>query len=176
MFRHTSMGYKEEDAQFVRIVRGMYISYAEKKYGYELEVLSDYYRLLYCLITRYREQEVDEERRRSNRRMEKLCKITSYIQEHFREDMTLETVAGIFGFSPTYLSRIFKKYANINYKAYVLNVRVEYAFKELVNTELSINRIAENNGFPDGRNFTKAFTARFGVTPDKYRKAIRRQR
>ena len=102
-----------------------------------------------------------------------LHNITSYIQEHYREDMALEKVAGIFGFSPTYLSRIFKKYANVNYKTYILNVRVEYAFKELVNTDKSINKIAENSGFPDGRSFTKAFAARFGITPDKYRKEMR---
>ncbi len=172
LFCHTCGGYKEQDAQFVRLVRQMYTAYAEKRYGYELEVLSDYYRMLHCLVTQYRERDVDEELAKRSRRMQKLYKITSYIQEHYREDMRLETVAGVFGFSPSYLSRIFKKYANVNYKAYVLNVRVEYAYKELLNTGHSINKIAENCGFPDGRSLTKAFTARFGITPDKYRKEM----
>ena len=35
-----------------------------------------------------------------------------------------------------------------------------------------INKIAENNGFPDGRSFSKAFAARFGISPDKYRKEM----
>lgn len=172
LFRHTPEGYKEQDAEFVRLIRQMYTSYAEKKYGYELEVLSDYYKMMYYLITRYRDEHVDEERRKKSRQMEKLFKITSYIQAHYKEDVTLETVAGIFGFSPTYLSRIFKRYANVNYKTYVLNVRVEYAYKELLNTDLSINKIAENNGFPDGRSFAKAFAARFGISPDKYRREM----
>ena len=172
LFRHTSEGYKEQDAQFVRLIRQMYTSYAEKRYGYELEVLSDYYRMLHCLVTQYRERDVDEERLKRNRRMKKLYQITSYIQEHYKEDMTLERVAGIFGFSPTYLSRIFKKYANVNYKTYVMNVRVEYAYKELLNTVQSINKIAESCGFPDGRSFAKAFAVRFGITPDKYRKEM----
>lgn len=175
LFAHTSEGYKEQDAQFVRLVRQMYTAYAEKRYGYELEVLSDYYRLLHFLVTKYRAKDVDGEQVKKNRQMKKLYRITSYIQEHYREDVTLETVAGIFGFSPTYLSRIFKKYANVNYKTYVLNVRVEYAYKELVNTGQSINKIAESCGFPDGRSFTKAFAARFGITPDKYRKEIRKR-
>ncbi len=175
LFSHTSEGYKEQDAQFVRLVRQMYTAYAEKRYGYELEVLGDYYRLLHFLVTKYRAKDVDGEQRKKNRQMKKLYRITSYIQEHYREDVTLETVAGIFGFSPTYLSRIFKKYANVNYKTYVLNVRVEYAYKELVNTGQSINKIAESCGFPDGRSFTKAFAARFGITPDKYRKEIRKR-
>ena len=173
LFRHVPEGYKEQDAEFVRLVKKMYTSYAEKRYGFELEVLSSYYKMLYFLVTRYRKTDVDKEQMKKSRQMEKLHNITSYIQEHYREDMALEKVAGIFGFSPTYLSRIFKKYANVNYKTYILNVRVEYAFKELVNTDKSINKIAENSGFPDGRSFTKAFAARFGITPDKYRKEMR---
>lgn len=175
LFRHTSEGYKEQDAEFVRLIRQMYTAYAEKKYGYELEVLSDYYRMMSYLVTRYREENVNKERMKQSRQMQKLVKITSYIDNNFREDVTLERVAGIFGFSPTYLSRIFKKYANVNYKTYILNVRVEYAFKELINTDKSINKIAENNGFPDGRSFSKAFSARFGISPDKYRKEIRKR-
>lgn len=175
LFMHTPEGYKEQDAEFVRLIRQMYTAYAEKRYGYECEVLSDYYRMMHLLLTRYRETEVDVDRLKQSRQMEKLFSITSYIQEHFREDMTLENVADIFGFSPTYLSRIFKKYANVNYKSYVLNVRVEYAYKELLNTDKSINKIAESNGFPDGRSFSKAFAARFGITPDKYRKEMNRK-
>ncbi len=175
LFRHTSDGYKEEDAQFVRLIRRMYTAYAEKRYGYELEVLSDYYKMMHSLLTRYREKNVDKERVKQSRQMEKLFKITSYIQEHFREDITLEHVAEIFGFSSTYLSRIFKKYANVNYKTYVLNVRVEYAFKELLNTDRSVNKIAENNGFPDARSFAKAFSSRFGITPDKYRREMQKR-
>lgn len=170
LFSHTPEGYKEQDAQFVRLIRQMYTAYAEKRYGYELEVQSDYYRMLYLLFTRYREWDVDEERMRQSRQMAKLSGITSYIEEHYREDMGLMRVAEIFGFSPTYLSRIFKQYANVNYKAFVTNVRVEHAFKELLNTDRSINKIAEENGFSDGRSFSKAFTARFGISPDKYRR------
>lgn len=176
MFCHTSGGNQAQDAEFVQLIRNMYTSYAEKRYGYELEVLSDYYRMLYFLVTRYREEQVDEERAKRNRRMEKLFAVTSYIQEHYMEEMTLETLAGLFGFSPTYLSRVFKKYANVNYKTYVMNVRVEYAYRELLNTGNSIHKIAENNGFSDGRGFSKAFRARFGISPAQYRKEMKRQK
>lgn len=173
LFLHTPEGYKEQDAQFVRLIRQMYTAYAEKRYGYELEVLSDYYRMLYLLFTRYRDRNVGEEQIRKNRQMEKLTRITSYIEEHYTENMSLDRVADIFGFSPTYLSRIFKKYANVNYRVYVRNVRVEYAYRELLNTDKSINKIAESSGFTDGRSFSKAFVERFGISPDKYRREMK---
>ena len=85
----------------------------------------------------------------------------------------METVAGIFGFSPTYLSRIFKKYANVNYKTYVLNVRVEYAYKELVNTGQSINKIAESCGFDSIHYFSYTFKKNMGMTPSDYRRSMK---
>lgn len=165
----------EKDSELIGLIRTMYRTYAEKQYGYELEVRSDYYRLLFILITKYKEKEIDRERVKQNQKLKKLSGITNYIQDNYREDLTLESVAAVFGFSPTYLSRIFQKYAKINYKTYLLNIRVEYGFKELVNTELSINEIAENNGFPDSRSFSKAFVKRFGILPGKYRKEFKKR-
>lgn len=165
----------EKDSELIQLIQRMYDVYSEKKYGYELEVKSYYYRLLHILITKYKEKNVDKERIRQNRQLEKLSNITNYIQENYNKNITLESVAEVFGFSPTYLSRIFQKYASINYKSYLLNVRVEYGFKELVNTERPINEIAENNGFPDSRSFAKAFSRRYGVLPSEYRKKMKKR-
>lgn len=165
----------EKDSELIDLIQKMYDVYSKKEYGYELEVKSFYYKLLHILITKYKEKNVDKERIIQNRQLEKLSKITNYIQENYNKNISLEGVAEVFGFSPTYLSRIFQKYASINYKTYLLNVRVEYGFKELVNTDLSINEIAENNGFPDSRSFAKAFSKRYGVLPSTYRKEIRKR-
>jgi len=165
----------EKDSELIELIQRMYDVYSEKKYGYELEVKSYYYKLLHILITKYKEKNVDKERIRQNRQLEKLSKITNYIQENYNKNISLESVAEVFGFSPTYLSRIFQKYASINYKSYLLNVRVEYGFKELVNTEKPINEIAENNGFPDSRSFAKAFYKRYGLLPSEYRKEMKKR-
>ena len=165
----------EKDSELIDLIQKMYDVYSKKEYGYELEVKSFYFKLLHILIKKYKEKNVDKERIIQNRQLEKLSKITNYIQENYNKNISLEGVAEVFGFSPTYLSRIFQKYASINYKTYLLNVRVEYGFKELVNTDLSINEIAENNGFPDSRSFAKAFSKRYGVLPSTYRKEIRKR-
>ncbi len=164
----------EEDSELITLIRDMYRVYTEKKFGYELEVKSYFYKLLHILITKYKEKDIDQERIRQKRQLEKLSNITEYIQENYREDISLESVASKFGFSPTYLSRIFQKYAKINYKSYLLDVRVQHGFRELMNTNISIGEIAENNGFPDSRSFSKAFFKRYGVLPSIYRSERRR--
>ena len=88
-------------------------------------------------------------------------------------DISLEQVAKEFGDTPSYLSRMFKQYADINYKTYLLNLRTEYGFREMMNTDHSLSDVAVNNGFSDSRAFAKAFCARYGCLPSEYRKNSR---
>lgn len=88
---------------------------------------------------------------------------TAYIKDHYTEELSLETLAEIFGYSPTYLSRMFQKYAGINYKSYLQSIRVQYAYQELTNTEHTISEIALNNGFPNSKALSKVFRKKYGV-------------
>ena len=96
--------------------------------------------------------------------------ITSYMKKNYDQDITLEGVADEFGFSPTYLSRMFKRYADVSYKTYLLDLRTEYGLREMMNTDHSLSQVAVNNGFPGSRAFAKAFVKRYGCLPSEYRK------
>ncbi len=169
----TPEGKKDEEVK--SLIENMYGVYRQKNYGYELELRSYFYRLLFILITKYRQTQVDSDTLKRNKNLDKLSDIIKYIKENYRENLTLESVAEQFAFSPTYLSRIFQKYASINYKAYLLNVRVEFAYKELCNTDQCISQIAVNNGFPDSRSFSKTFYRRYGLLPSDYRKEMKKR-
>lgn len=160
----------EQDSTLAALIQRLYETYEQKKYGYRLQCLSDFFCLLHLLVTNYQILTVDEERRNQNRQLEKLSYITNYIEKNYREDLTLESVACKFGFSPSYLSRMFQKYAGINYKAYLLELRTDMGYRLLVNTPQSVGEIAMSCGFPDSRSFSKAFRKRYGTTPTEYRK------
>lgn len=159
-----------QDAVLVSLIRRMQEAYAQRQFGYLFQILSDFYQLMYLLATDYRILEVDEERRKQNRNLDRLSRITNYIQVNYREDLTLEGVARIFGFSPAYLSKMFQKYAGINYKAYILDLRTEAGYRLLMNSELQVGEIASECGFPDSRSFAKSFRRRYGMPPAEYRK------
>lgn len=163
-------GERSQDAQMMALIHEMYSIYMAKKIGYELKVQSHYFMLIYLLVTKYRKLEVNAIVVRSSRQLNKLSAITSYIKDNYAKDLSLEGVAEIFGYSPAYLSRMFQKYAKINYKSYLQNIRVEYAYKELMNTPNSIGEIAEHNGFSDSRAFAKAFRKKYGILPSECRK------
>ena len=87
------------------LLETMFVAYGEKQTGYELKMLSCFYQLEYLLVTRYRKLEVGEEILKNNKQLKRLGRITGYLKEHYTEDVSLEKLAGIFGYSPAYLSR-----------------------------------------------------------------------
>ena len=159
-----------EDALVLDLIRRMYQTYEKKESGYDMKVMSLYYQVLYYMVTIYRELDVSEDLIKRSRKLERLSKITSYIKENYTEELSLETLAGIFGYSPAYLSRMFQKYAGINYKTYLQSIRTEYAYRELINTDHTISEIAMANGFPNSKAFSNSFCKKYGVLPSVYRK------
>jgi AraC-like DNA-binding protein len=170
-FTHSA---RHEDAEIMKLIGDMYHTYVEKKCGYELKVQSQFYMLVYLLVTKYRETDVDLELVRSTKRLERLSRIMGYLKDNYMKELSLEELSRIFGYSPTYLSRMFQKYANTTYKACLNQIRLEHAAKELMNTATPVGEIAINNGFPNSKAFAKMFRDQYGILPSEYRKDKKR--
>lgn len=166
-FSHSE---KSDDERGFSLLNEMYERNTEGRTGYELQMLSCFYQLEYLLVTRYRKLEVHEELLKNTKQLKRLGVITGYLKEHYTEDISLEKLAGIFGYSPSHLSRMFQKYAKINYKDYLQSVRFEHAVKELEETEHQISDIALNHGFPNSKAFSNLMRKKYGCLPNEYRK------
>lgn len=158
--------------QVTRLIGEMFRAYQIKDTGYELAVQSHYYQLLHLLVTAFRETEIDQTLLKQHKNLNRLSTITNYVKENYNSDLSLESLGELFGYSSSYLSRIFQKYANINFKSYLQNIRLEYGFQELIHTENTISEISINSGFPNNKAFSKAFFAKYGELPSDYRKKI----
>ena len=135
-----------------------------------------YYNILYLMIKDYRETEAAQEEIQDSRRLDALSKITTYMREHYTEELKLSDMATLFGYSDAYLSRMFKKYAKINFKAYLQEIRMSYAYRELINTEKTISQIALDNGFASSRAFSREFQKKYGQLPSDLRQIIKCQK
>lgn len=162
----------EAGQRLVQLIIWMYQACEEKSYAYELQVNGWFQLLQHLLLTEFKKQEMEPEVLVQKRHLDQLSEITDYMKRHYREELSLEKVAHRFGFSPTYLSRIFRRYADISYRTYLIDLRVEYAVKELTRTDHEIGDIAINHGFSDSRAFSKAFVKRYGCLPSVYRKQL----
>lgn len=152
-FSSTS-GDARQDVHMSKLIRKLYQVYAEGGTGYDFRTRSLYYEILYLLVKYYRVTEVEEKELRYSRRLDALSKIIGYMREHYTEELKLMDVAATFGYSAEYLSRMFKKYAKVNFKTYLQDIRMTYAYRELMNTDKTISQIAMDNGFCTSRAFS----------------------
>lgn len=151
------------------LIRQLYEIYECKGTGYDFQSLACYYEILYLLVSVYRKTKVEERQIKCHRYLDALSKITSYMREHYTEDLKLSQVAAVFGYSPEYLSRMFKKYAKINFKTYLQDIRMAYAYREMMNSDKTISQIALEHGFCGSRSFSKEFKKRYGILPSEAR-------
>ena len=151
-------------------IEELYKVYCAREEGWEYRTMALYYNILYLMVRDYRETEAAQEEIQDSRRLDALSKITTYMREHYNEDLKLSDLAGTFGYSDAYLSRMFQKYAGINYKDYMQAIRTEHGYRQLVETDMTISDISMENGFPNNKAFSKAFYKKYGIMPAEFRK------
>lgn len=95
--------------------------------------------------------------------------VTDYIEEHYAEPLSLETVAELVQLNPVYLSHLFKKIKKVKFSDYLNDVRLKNAMQLLKNTSLRINEVAFNVGYNDARYFATIFRKKTGMSPNEYR-------
>lgn len=132
------------------------------------------YQVIYLLLRYYCvKKSKTAQFQKTEKYKERFKVIIEYINERYREDLTLESVAGFYGLSREHLSRNFKKYMGTTFREYLDALRLDYAHNALLNTDYSVLEIAVNSGFSDERALTRCFRKTYGTTPAQYRKEYR---
>ncbi|MGI6012104.1 MAG: AraC family transcriptional regulator [Ruminococcus sp.] len=169
-FIYFSRSSLNHDVEIMSLIKDMYETYSRKDCGYELMVQSQFYRIVYLLVSRYRKLDVSPELVKASRNLNRLSLITAYMKEHYNQELSLESLARVFGYSPNYLARMFRRYAKTTYKTYLQNLRLEYACRELANTDFSISQIASRHGFANSKSFSASFRGKYKILPSEYRR------
>ena len=91
-----------------------------------------------------------------------------YINENFREELTLSSVASAFGYNADYLSRYFKSFFHVSLSRYITLVRLREAILLMQNKNNSIAFCACESGFSSLRTFYRSFRQEFGCSPKEY--------
>ena len=94
----------------------------------------------------------------------------TYVYEHFKEEISLDTAAASLGISRFAVSRLFNAQVQINFVKYVRFLRINYAKELLTGTDMNIVDISLESGFDCLRSFNRVFKEETGMTPLKYRK------
>lgn len=98
-------------------------------------------------------------------------KMTDYLQEHIYGMINMQDMKEYFGMSESYMSRVFKQYAQISPMVYYSNLKIEEAKKIMdYNSSIKIGEIAEMLGYSNQYYFSKAFKWSQGMSPQEYKK------
>ncbi len=94
-------------------------------------------------------------------------RVCDYLRDCCHDNVSIETLAGIAGFSPFHLCRVFERAVGVPPHVYQLDVRLTKA-ADLLAGGRKIVTVALETGFCDQSHFHKAFKRKFGVTPRQY--------
>ena len=110
-----------------------------------------------------------EKRNENQSPMNQIC---AYLKEHFRENIRLDDIAGIMHLNKNHLVRLFKKSFGISPIAYLIKIRMNYAKKLLLETDMQIKTIAAECGYTEPTFFNNYFKKTFSLTPVAFRRAF----
>ena len=95
--------------------------------------------------------------------------VMTYINNHYREELSLEDVAQFAGFSRYYFSRSFKKQTGYSFQDYLCQKRLQVAIDLLIRTNRPMHEVAMESGFGSVATFNRVFREKKGCTPTQYR-------
>lgn len=95
--------------------------------------------------------------------------VSVYVEEYFAEDLRLEDVAQVLGFSVGHFARTFRRYFNMTFVQYLTRFRLEKSRELLTETHIAIEQIAYRTGFNSYSYFCTSFKKSYGMSPGQYR-------
>lgn len=102
-------------------------------------------------------------------RTARMRRIVAYIDQYYKEKITLETLADMEGVTPTHLSHFFSDAFHVSFREYLNTVRLEKALVLMRDPELYLVDICMESGFSDSRYLNAVFEKAFGCSASEYR-------
>ena len=96
--------------------------------------------------------------------------IQNYIDLHYNQDLSLNTLSGIFYVQPNTISKNFSNIVGEPINVYINAVRITNAVYLLEHTEMSVTELAESVGYESVNTFLRQFKRKMGISPLQYRK------
>lgn len=149
----------DEHERFVQFLKSLYLLY-------ELSI-SDGSRVLASSSFAHSARNVE------SRRVEK---VKQYIHDHYAEPLKLSDLAALVGMSPVSFSRFFRQRTGRTLSDYIVDIRLGYAARMLVDSTKNISEICYECGFNNLSNFNRTFKAKRNYTPRDFRAMFKKNK
>jgi AraC family transcriptional regulator, regulatory protein of adaptative response / methylphosphotriester-DNA alkyltransferase methyltransferase len=91
------------------------------------------------------------------------------VQRHYRNELTVDSVAKALAVSPRQLQRIYAQFGDTTFHDDLVGRRLEAAARLLATPSITVREVAQRVGFHQSPHFARAFRRRYGVSPSTYR-------
>lgn len=106
----------------------------------------------------------------------RVAKAQEYINKHYREEIRLNDLAELVGMTGSSFSRFFKLRTGRSISDYIIDVRLGYATRALMDSTTSIAEICYECGFNNVSNFNRIFRKKKNCSPKEFRELYRRHK
>jgi len=106
----------------------------------------------------------------------RIHKVLKFVQDHYREPVTVSQAAAMLHLSDSAFCKYFKRSMGKTFSDYVNDIRVTHAASLLIETDLSIASLAADCGFENISYFNRVFLRKKGIQPYKFRESRRETR
>ena len=144
--------------------------YMEEPPTYRMEAEGLVLQILSRLIRFFSVRQTPSVSAENNLAMERIRDVITYVEEHFREPVSLDDVTELLGLGKEYFCRFFKKNMGMTFLSYLNEVRLAHTYDDLLNTTAPISEVMETNGFTNQKLFNSSFKALYGCTPSAVRR------
>ena len=149
-----------------------YDEYVSKDVCYKLPIRANIYLMMTALLRYYcgSKNELD---RMIYHNVMRLRPVITYISEHYKEKIYIETLADMITVSPDYFTKMFKDSIGRTPIDYINGIRINRAMQMLATTDTSVNDISDGLGFSNANYFHKIFKQYMNTSPVAYRKMVK---
>ncbi|OBZ14429.1 AraC family transcriptional regulator [Bacillus sp. FJAT-27264] len=98
-----------------------------------------------------------------------------YIQQHYQESISLDSIAEQLNYSPRHLSMTFKAQTGASPIDYLIQVRLSHAKELLLRTDATLRDIAAEVGYSDVYYFSRVFKKHTSLSPVRFRTMVRQR-
>lgn len=149
----------KEQSRFVQFLRFLYILY-------ELSV-ADGSRILASSSFAHTGKTTESRR---------VQKVKQYIDDNYSKPLRLSDLADLVGMTPVAFSRFFRQRTDRTLSEYIVDIRLGYAARMLVDSTKNISEICYECGFNNLSNFNRTFKAKRGLTPRDFRAMFKKNK
>ena len=163
-------GKEEQISRLQQIMENIALLYKDHEHGFMLKSASLMLELVSILTEDFSSSVYNVIPGHFISRMEHLGDIINYIEDNYRNPVSVQEAADHVGFNKEYFCRYFKKNSGYSFMDFLSNVRLNHIYQDLMFTTDPVSEIIDRNGYSNIKLFYSKFKEKYGCTPGDVRR------